>query len=539
MGIEDIAQRLALEQALVKASKGNDLLPPRWDAGVGGQVAARFEQALLHRLETGGYAPSPTYLVSVPKSGHTTRPAAVLTLEDHTVFEALVDRIGDRLERHLLSTEVVFAHRIREPRRSWTDFEQAPLSDNPTHIVLADIFGYYESIQHDVLLERLLRIAGDRTTAESICTFLTTLMGRSRGLPQGISTSDALATVYFDQVDRSMVRHGYSYFRYGDDVRLSVESYEAGREAIARLEATVRRIGLSLNGSKTRVLRAETYRNQLNDADTARVELQRRLHESRLAALETTVTQAEGLSELEGVLTDEMLWSLYAGDVDIQDVIDEMTPLLEPADIEVAEELFKETLDHAPWTHDPLRREAFHGRFVRTLRLLTSGRSRVGVEHAIRLLRRLPDQTEEVARYLAAIARDRPNQVRKTVRAFLLSDAFRQDWQEVWLYDVLSRCLPLGASLVTHLEAVADDEDRGWFVRTSSMNLLARDGKGQRSLAARMWELAPTQFRTEIIAAATWREGEPEWQRLLDGCRGDPIHDVVANHVRQARDQPP
>jgi len=88
----------------------------------------------------------------------------------------------------------------------------------------------------------------------------------------------------------------------------------------------------------------------------------------------------------------------------------------------------------------------------------------------------------------------------------------------------------------SHLEAGAAGETKGWLLRTSALNLLARDGFGDRALAAHMWNLAPAQFRTEIIAAAAWRREDPAWADCLEGCRGDPVHEVVVAHVNRFRD---
>ncbi len=536
MSLSDLASELDLEAALAVASRGSDLLPQRPDEGVGGEVAQRFHESLRYRLAGGSYSASPSYILSVPKPGYTTRPAAVLTLEDRTVYEAVVSRLSERIERHLLSREVVYAHRAIGPRRPWREFEQAPLTGESSHVVRADVFGYYETIQHDVLVQRLIEVTGDRLSAVAIGQLLGEFSRSPRGLPQGTRASDALATIYFDPVDREMLRSGYAYFRYGDDVRIAVDSFDAGREAIAVLESSVRELGLSLNGSKTRVLRLETYQKQIKDSDAARDELQQRMHEARISALETTVEEAEQLEQLEGLLTDDMLWGLYAGEVSIADIVEEMKPLLEPNVVEVAEQLFLDTMEKAPWTDNSLRREAFHVRFVRALALLRAGESLVPLEHVERLFYRLPDETEELAHYLGAIASEHPQQVRRTVRRFLLSPAFRHEWQEVWLHKVLAKCLPLGNPLLAHLEKVASDEESGWFVRVSALNLLAMAGGGDRALASRMWELCPAPFRAELIAAAAWREQDPDWERLLEGCRGDPVHEVVISHVRQARE---
>jgi hypothetical protein len=157
------------------------------------------------------------------------------------------------------------------------------------------------------------------------------------------------------------------------------------------------------------------------------------------------------------------------------------------------------------------------------------------MEYVERVLYRLPDETEAVAHYLSAVAGKHPTEVRDVVTRFLLNPAFRHEWQEVWMYHVLTRCPPLGDELMVHLEKISSNVNLGWFVRTSALNLLARNGRGDRALAARMWELSPPQFRSEIIAAATWREADPEWRKLLEGCRGDPVQEVVVAHVGQLR----
>lgn len=47
----------------------------------------------------------------------------------------------------------------------------------------------------------------------------------SRGLPQGLNTSDTLATCYLTHVDRTVVSYGFRYVRHGDDIRMSVLDY--------------------------------------------------------------------------------------------------------------------------------------------------------------------------------------------------------------------------------------------------------------------------------------------------------------------------
>src|SRR5215204_500613 len=103
----DVVERLDLASAAVNGSRSNDLLPRRAEDRVGQEVGRRFSDSLNRLLIEGRYSPSPASIVLVPKPSHTTRPAALMTLQDRTVYEALVVRLRSRIEESLLSERVV------------------------------------------------------------------------------------------------------------------------------------------------------------------------------------------------------------------------------------------------------------------------------------------------------------------------------------------------------------------------------------------------------------------------------------------------
>ena len=69
--------------------------------------------------------------------------------------------------------------------KSWLKFEHSPLTDSCKYVVLADVSGFYESVDHRRLAERLIRATGKRAEVEPLFHFLTRVMGGSRGLPRG------------------------------------------------------------------------------------------------------------------------------------------------------------------------------------------------------------------------------------------------------------------------------------------------------------------------------------------------------------------
>ena len=120
---QNVVDQLDLAAALTNGSERNDLLLPRAEDKVGGEVGNRFLQALIRDLERGRYDPAPAYTVRVPKSTSATRPAALLTLNDRVVYAALVATLRSRIDSYLLGEEIVLWPRGLQRNKSWLKFE--------------------------------------------------------------------------------------------------------------------------------------------------------------------------------------------------------------------------------------------------------------------------------------------------------------------------------------------------------------------------------------------------------------------------------
>jgi hypothetical protein len=100
-------RREQLLEALERVERANDMLPPREDDKVSGRIASRFVEGLLARIASGDYKCAPSSFVPVPKRRMTTRPAAVTTLRDRIVLEALVASARPKIAKYLVSAEVL------------------------------------------------------------------------------------------------------------------------------------------------------------------------------------------------------------------------------------------------------------------------------------------------------------------------------------------------------------------------------------------------------------------------------------------------
>ena len=184
-----------LRAALERVEHANDMLPPREDDKVAGRIAPGFVEGLIARISSGNYRCSKADFVPVPKRALTTRPAAVCTLRDRVVFEALVAVARPKIAAHLVSADAVLWPRADATRPIWNVFERAPLSKNHGYVVSADVAGFYESVDHSRLMLSMADAGIESKSRTAIMAMLQNLMSDNRGLPQGVETSDSRNTL--------------------------------------------------------------------------------------------------------------------------------------------------------------------------------------------------------------------------------------------------------------------------------------------------------------------------------------------------------
>jgi hypothetical protein len=534
-----VADRIDLKAALTRGAESNDLLPPRPEDNVGGEVGNRFTESLRRSLERGSYDPVPAYFVPVPKSSHATRPAALLNLADRVVLEALVATLRPRIETALLGSNTVVWPRGNLSQKNWRLFEASPLQSDDKYVIIADISAFYESVDHEELSDRLIRMTGRRDEVEALQDLLDRTMSGPRGLPQGLGPSDALATAYIAQVDFSMIRDGFKYVRHGDDIRIACPTYEDARRAIFLLEMRIREAGLLLNAYKSKILRRSTYERELEFIDRTIEDTKLRLLERKLEEL---ADDSDALQEAITAADREQLnWDLfYHGNISMEDAIEELRPHLQPDDTLVAERLFADTLDAAPGSAHALESDAFHQRLVASLVRLAAARSVGPLEHMGMLLRKYPDKTQLFCTYLSAVSETQSEWVAAELGKIFSVNIFRTEWEAAWAARTLGRVsehVPIRALRI--LRAAIANPHGQWLFAVESAKVLAARGELARETLSRLWNACPATLRADLVIVAAILGPENSWAKaFLQAAQDDPIHLVVAKQF-QARPSEP
>jgi len=249
------ARTLASAWEQVKANNGA--------AGIDGQSIERFAVhaerylgELADDLREGRYQALPVRRVEIPKAGGKTRPLGIPAVKDRIVQAAVKRVIEPIFEREFLPVSYGF-----RPGRSCKDALRAVdewLKKGYTHVVDADLQGYFDSIPHARLQERIEERISDGRLLDLLAGWLRqeVIHGLERwtptgGTPQGAVLSPLLANLYLHPLDEFMTRQGYAMVRYADDFVILCPTAEAAGCALEEVKAWVEANGLSLHPDKT------------------------------------------------------------------------------------------------------------------------------------------------------------------------------------------------------------------------------------------------------------------------------------------------
>ncbi|MBD3815224.1 MAG: RNA-directed DNA polymerase [Halothiobacillus sp.] len=241
-------------------------------------------QDVLHEVlleGNGRYSASKRNVCDIPKKGLGVRYALETDFYDRFIYQAICSYLMPFYDP-LLSPRVL-GHRYDNRKRSekdlfkgrielWQTFEGVTKTalKNGQALFATDLINYFENITTDSIrasfegLIPQITASGPekvliRNSINTLCELMTHWgYSEKHGLPQNRDASSFVANVVLNSVDQEMVRQGFDYYRYVDDIRIICNTPRSARHAATILIGQLRTVGMNINSAKTKILTAES-----------------------------------------------------------------------------------------------------------------------------------------------------------------------------------------------------------------------------------------------------------------------------------------
>ncbi|MCF6095319.1 group II intron reverse transcriptase/maturase [Microaerobacter geothermalis] len=266
--LERILDRDNLNRAYerVKANKGAPGIDGMTVEGALGWLREHREE-LLESIRNGEYKPQPVRRKEIPKPDGGVRKLGIPTVVDRIIQQAIAQQLTPIFEP--LFSDNSFGYRPEKSAQMAIQKVKEYAEQGYKHAVLIDLSKYFDTLNHELLMNMVREQVHDKRVTELIKKYLKSgvmenglLVKTEEGSPQGGPLSPLLANIYLNKFDQEMGGRGVPVIRYADDIVILAKSERAAERLLESGRKYLEgKLKLKVNAGKSKVVSVVAIRN--------------------------------------------------------------------------------------------------------------------------------------------------------------------------------------------------------------------------------------------------------------------------------------
>ena len=224
-------------------------------------------EELLDQIRSGKYKPQAVRRKEIPKPDGGIRKLGIPTVVDRIIQQAIAQQLTPIYEP--LFSDGSYGYRPGRSAQMAIQKVKEYAEQGYTTAVLIDLSKYFDTLNHDLLMNMVREEVRDKRVIELIKRFLKSGVMENglhikteEGSPQGGPLSPLLANIYLNKFDHEMESRGGHVIRYADDIVVLARTPRAGERLLESSRRYLEgKLKLKMNAEKSKVVSVYAKQN--------------------------------------------------------------------------------------------------------------------------------------------------------------------------------------------------------------------------------------------------------------------------------------